>query len=277
MRYAARVTRTLFILAAALTACTPPPAAPAPPTAAANADPEPRAEDALYQCQKAQGDIAVSFAPAVKLADLVVWAEAFTCKRFVYRSCLGDERLTIAAPRTMGAPEAWDLFVSSVESIGLSVKLRGETVALVGDAPCPHPPERLSAYRPATDAREHRRPDPIDTAGRIHKIDDVTYEIDRGLIDEILADPMKIARGARIVPSIQNGQPHGFKLYAIRPSSFYAQIGLRNGDTMTAINGMDLTSPDKALDIYAKVRSATTVSVSLTRRGKPINITYKIH
>ncbi len=267
------MTRTIIALTVALAGCTPPP--PAQPTAAgaAAADPEPRAEDALYQCQKAQGDIEVSFAPGVRLADLVSWARAFTCKRFVYRSCLGDERLNVVAPKRMSAPEAWDLFVSSAESAGLTVKLRGDTIALSGDVPCPVRP--IAEHRPARESRPFERPR-IDLEGRINKIDDATYQIDRSLLDEIQANPMAIARGARIVPAIKNGQPAGFKLYAIRPSSFYAAIGLRNGDTMTAINGIDLSSPDKALEVYQKVKTADSIVVSITRRGVPITITYTI-
>ena len=78
------------------------------------------------------------------------------------------------------------------------------------------------------------------------------------------------------MPSIKNGKPNGFKLYAIRPSSAFAKIGLQNGDTIHAINGFDLTSPDKALEVYTKVREANSISVSITRRGKPVNMNYSI-
>ena len=270
MRYAPPVTRSLLALSAALAACTPPPAAPAQPTA--NAAAEPRAEDVLYECQKAQGDIAVSFAPGVKLSDLVTWAEAFTCKRFVFRSCLGDARLTIAAPKSMSAPEAWDLFVSSAESVGLTVKLRGDTIALAGDVPCPPPPVVARPFE-----RPHIDRPAVDVDGRINRVDDFTYEIERSLLDELLANPAKMARGARVVPSIKNGKPAGFKLYAIRPTSIYARIGLRNGDTITAVNGIDLTTPDKALEVYEKVKTASTVAVSITRRGKQIRLLYHLH
>ena len=74
----------------------------------------------------------------------------------------------------------------------------------------------------------------------------------------------------------QNGQPNGFKLYAIRPSSVYAKIGLMNGDTIHAVNGFELTSLDKGLEVYTKVKESTSLSVSITRRGKPLNLSYSI-
>ncbi|MCG8425452.1 MAG: hypothetical protein MJE77_46840 [Proteobacteria bacterium] len=110
----------------------------------------------------------------------------------------------------------------------------------------------------------------------VKKIDDNNYEIDESLRSKVLSNPMSVARGARIVPSVKNGKPNGFKLYAIRPSSVYAKIGFRNGDTIHAINGYDLTTPDKALEVYTKLKDAGNLSVTLTRRGKPVTINYTI-
>lgn len=110
----------------------------------------------------------------------------------------------------------------------------------------------------------------------VNKVSDTEFEIDKKILDKILENPMAVARGARIVPSIKNGKANGFKLYAIRPSSVYAKIGLMNGDTIHSINGFDLTSPDKALEVYTKVREATSLSVNATRRGKPVSLNYSI-
>jgi general secretion pathway protein C len=110
----------------------------------------------------------------------------------------------------------------------------------------------------------------------VKKIDDTTYEIERSLVEKVLANPTAVARGARIVPSIKNGKPNGFKLYAIRPSSVYSKIGLMNGDTIHAINGFELSTPDKALEVYTKVREANSLSVTATRRGKPVTLNYTI-
>lgn len=110
----------------------------------------------------------------------------------------------------------------------------------------------------------------------VKKVDDNTFEIDRKLVDKITANPALAARGARVVPSIKNGKTVGFKLYAIRPSSVFAKIGLMNGDTLHSINNFELTSLDKGLEVYTKVREANNLSVSVTRRGKPVNLSYRI-
>lgn len=110
----------------------------------------------------------------------------------------------------------------------------------------------------------------------IRKVADNHYTIERAAVDDLLANPGAHARGARIVPSVKNGNANGFKLYAIRPSSLYAKLGLHNGDTIHSLNGMDVTTPDKALEAYDAVRGAPRVTLEVTRRGKPVTLTYDI-
>lgn len=110
----------------------------------------------------------------------------------------------------------------------------------------------------------------------VKKINDNTYEIDRSLVDRVLANPMGVAKGARLVPAVKNGKPDGFKLYAIRPNSVYAKLGLQNGDTLQSINNFELTSVDKALEVYTKLREASSLEVDILRRGKQEKLKYSI-
>jgi general secretion pathway protein C len=153
---------------------------------------------------------------------------------------------------------------------------RVERIGLLGEPPpAAQPPPTVAAATPPQPT------DPDDelaqaVAQGVRKIDDNNYEISRGLVDKVLSNPMAVAKGARVVPSVKDGKANGFKLYAIRPGSVYAQIGLANGDTIHAINGFDLTSPDKALEVYTKVKEATSLTVAVTRRGKEQVINYTI-
>ena len=100
--------------------------------------------------------------------------------------------------------------------------------------------------------------------------------VDRALFERVLADESLLASAARVVPSIRDGQPDGFRLYAIRSGSFWARLGFANGDTIQSIDGIDITSPETALAIYAKLRNATELSVRIVRRGRPLTLTYEI-
>ncbi len=110
----------------------------------------------------------------------------------------------------------------------------------------------------------------------IKKLDDTTFEISKDLVAKVTENPMAFMKGARVVPAMKNGKPEGIKLYAIRPSSPYAKLGLTNGDTLTSVNGLEITSAEKGLEIYQKLRSSTSLEVDVIRRGKPVTLKYSI-
>ena len=88
-------------------------------------------------------------------------------------------------------------------------------------------------------------PDPLlDTIARI---DDTHAEMPRATLQRLLDDPSLVGTSARVIPSVRNGDSDGFKLYAIRPGSFYARLNLQNGDTVRAVNGYELTSADRVV------------------------------
>jgi len=100
--------------------------------------------------------------------------------------------------------------------------------------------------------------------------------IERALVEKALANTAALATAARFVPSIKDGKPNGFKLYAIRPNSIFGKIGLQNGDTVKGINGNDMSTPDQALALYSKLRSASHLSVQIERRGEAQTMDYTI-
>ena len=118
--------------------------------------------------------------------------------------------------------------------------------------------------------------DPDAVAAGITKVDDSHYQITRALVEQVLANPMAAMRGARVVPSYGNGQVDGMKLYAIRPGSIYALLGFKNGDTITRVNGFPIDSMDRALEIYARVRTADRLEIEVTRTGRPVALTIEV-
>lgn len=102
-------------------------------------------------------------------------------------------------------------------------------------------------------------------------------EIKRDLMNKLLANTTSLANGARSAPALNGeGKPTGIKIFAIRPSSFFGKIGLENGDTLKTINGLDVSSPDKILEVYTKLKSASHLTVSLERRGESKTLDYQI-
>ena len=167
-------------------------------------------------------------------------------------------------------PKAVDFWNKNVNRLE-RVEFLGQPGAPVAqNTPAPPPP-------PPTNEPPNPDADLLASVDKgVKRIDDSHYDIDRGLVDKILTDPTAAARAARIVPSIKDGKPNGFKLYAIRPNSIFGKIGLQNGDTVKTINGNDMSTPDAALALYSKLRNASHLSVQVERRGEAQTMDYTI-
>lgn len=83
-----------------------------------------------------------------------------------------------------------------------------------------------------------------------------------------MGDLNSIATQARIVPSFKNGVANGFKLFSIRPDSLYSALGVQNGDVISRINGFDMNSPDKALEIWGRLKDTPNIEITVERRGQ---------
>lgn len=114
------------------------------------------------------------------------------------------------------------------------------------------------------------------TGAGIKAIDDNNYQVPRSEIDKTLSNLNDVAMQARIVPAFKDGQSEGFKLFSIRPDSIYTKIGIQNGDVIRRINGYDLNSPEKALEVYAKLKEASRIDIEIDRNGSNIKKTYSI-
>jgi general secretion pathway protein C len=110
----------------------------------------------------------------------------------------------------------------------------------------------------------------------VRKIADNRFEIDGSVLDQTLGDLNKIATQARIVPSFENGVANGFKLFSIQPGSLYSAIGIENGDVITRINGYEINSPEKALQLYEKLKESGHITVQGKRGGQPYTYEYNV-
>jgi general secretion pathway protein C len=117
---------------------------------------------------------------------------------------------------------------------------------------------------------------PPDIASKIQKVSPSEFNVDRSVVDQIMENQAELMRSARIVPEQENGKVVGVRLFGIRPDTLLGTLGLQNGDRLETINGFNMASPEKALEAYARLRTADHLTVTVNRRGKPMNIDFNI-
>jgi len=107
--------------------------------------------------------------------------------------------------------------------------------------------------------------------GRIKKLTDGSYEVDRSVVRELVAGAGAGA-GANASPIVEKGEVKGLRLRGVRPSSAAAQIGLRSGDTIASIDGDNIKTMEQMLDLYGKLDKLGGIELQGTRAGKPLSV-----
>ena len=111
----------------------------------------------------------------------------------------------------------------------------------------------------------------------VKRVDDTHYEVAQSTIDGVMNGGLAdISTTVRIVPYFEGGQPKGFKMYSIQPGSLLANIGLMNGDVVEKINGYDLSTPEKALQVYGLLKNEKNITVDVSRNGQNKTMSYSI-
>jgi general secretion pathway protein C len=150
------------------------------------------------------------------------------------------------------------------------------TQPAVGAAPAPAAAPVASAAPPEPPKSTGAPSLPPDIASKIQKVSDTEFNIDRSVVDKILENQAELMRSARIVPEQKDGKVVGVRLFGIRPDTLLGSLGLQNGDRLETLNGFNMASPEKALEAYARLRTASKLNVSVNRRGTPVSINLNI-
>jgi general secretion pathway protein C len=150
---------------------------------------------------------------------------------------------------------------------------------IVGDkAPVAKAPAAAAAPAAASTSapRGKGKAVPAEIASKIHKVSETEFNVERSVVDTILENQAELMRSARIVPEKEGDKIVGIRLFGIRPESLLGTLGIENGDRLQSINGFEMSDPQKALEAYARLRSAERLTVTVNRRGKPMNIDFNI-
>ena len=83
-----------------------------------------------------------------------------------------------------------------------------------------------------------------------------------------------LLRKAVIEPYETDGQMEGLRITGLEKVPIAGNLGLKNGDIIRSVNGQQLTSKKKALQVFMKARTKPTMSVELLREGKTKELSF---
>lgn len=100
--------------------------------------------------------------------------------------------------------------------------------------------------------------------------------LDRREVEQAMGDLPKLLSQARAVPYMVNGAMNGFRLDYIAPSSFYEKIGLKYGDVLQQVNGVDIRDPGTMLTLFQQLRNERSVKLDVLRNNQRTAMTFDI-
>jgi type II secretory pathway component PulC len=77
-------------------------------------------------------------------------------------------------------------------------------------------------------------------------------------------------------PVLSGGKFRGFRITALRGSSFWSGVDLKPGDVVTRVNGFPIERPEQAQRAFESLQASGELRVSYERDGEPRELVYPI-
>jgi general secretion pathway protein C len=129
------------------------------------------------------------------------------------------------------------------------------------ETPAATPPSNRAAPLPQTSS--------VQEGGR--------YVIDKQEVQSALENLPQLLTKARIIPHLSpEGKSEGFRIVSIASQSLYEKIGLRNGDVIQRVNGVEVKDPESFLRVFSQLRDESNIALDLVRNNQPQTFSYEI-
>jgi general secretion pathway protein C len=102
-----------------------------------------------------------------------------------------------------------------------------------------------------------------------------TIMVSRSAVQESMRNVHNLLSQVRIRPYFRDGKADGLSVTNIKAGSFFAKLGLKNGDIVQGIDGKIIKSPEDVLEMYKKFRLGSQVALQIMRNNEQKIINYK--
>lgn len=113
------------------------------------------------------------------------------------------------------------------------------------------------------------------TAETITKVAEGKFTIDQHEIENAVQNLDKLYTEIRAVPNFQEGRVAGMKILSVKPGSVFAKLGLKRGDILQRINGLEL-DVRKGFEIFSQLKDQKSLTLDLVRGGSNQTVEYEI-
>lgn len=164
--------------------------------------------------------------------------------------------------------------VASIERNRVEIQYEGgnsQVLSLLPERAPAAPPEQAASAAPAGPM-----PGATTPPGAIRPVGPNKWAIPKEVAEQARGNINELLKQARMEPNIVQGRTEGFVVRMVQPRSLLAILGIQKGDILRQINGVELDSPEKALQIFQQLREARNISIALQRGGSNLSFEYEV-
>lgn len=125
-----------------------------------------------------------------------------------------------------------------------------------------------------------KNPAPVaKSGGEVIQNGDFQFTMRRADINKYLGNLGEILQQARMIPNIvpgSGGRVDGFKFVNIQPDSIFAKLGFKPGDTLKKVNGEEINTPTKGMEMFNALKSESRLQLMVERNGRDETFKYDI-
>lgn len=117
-----------------------------------------------------------------------------------------------------------------------------------------------------------KAPDPVVDKSKMVKNDPDVARMASDYRQRLYSNPQSLADVVKISAVRQGGQMQGYRVSPGRDRDQFAALGFQANDIVTQVNGIELSDPKKAMELYRLMRSASDANFTVLRAGEELSL-----
>ena len=120
-------------------------------------------------------------------------------------------------------------------------------------------------------------PPPRDSSIELDRRDDPqTAALAAGYREQLYSNPQALVDVVSISAVRDDGELRGYRIAPGKDSAQFQQLGFREGDVVTSVNGIALDDPSNTMQLYQTMRTASEAVFDLEREDQQLSITVSL-
>jgi general secretion pathway protein C len=93
-----------------------------------------------------------------------------------------------------------------------------------------------------------------------------------GYKSELIKNPMSLSDLVRMSPSMKKGKTVGYRISPGKNKQLFTQLGLRRNDVITSVNGISLSDPKNAMQLFSDMKNMKEIQLDILRGNENIRL-----